>query len=80
MTFHSTKDKYRCPAFAVLGGMRGSSMLKQSVRRSSAESFNLKSKLKNMTVRYPSWVNKSIGEAERMRIARYEQEALEKNS
>jgi hypothetical protein len=33
-----------------------------------------------MTVKYPSRVNKSIGETERMRIARYEQDALEKNS
>ncbi len=33
-----------------------------------------------MTVRYPSRVNKSIGETERMRIARYEQDGLEKNS
>jgi hypothetical protein len=33
-----------------------------------------------MTVRYPSRVNKSIGVTERMRIAIYEPDALEKNS
>jgi hypothetical protein len=63
-----------------LGRDEGVLNVKQSVRRSSAESCNLKSKLKNMPVRYPSRVNKSIGETERMRIARYEQDALEKNS